>query len=174
MFQSWENHRRTNLFEQFWAPLSSSSNPSLFILERTLFIAYQAIIWKTIENNTIYKMQAWISLLIFNPSQSISQGDLVPTNKLIGFGRCGGCRAGSHRRCRVSSQNYDLRYGDDIATTDLQSSPAILIGGFSNTWTMQITHRLRYTLEEGHKIVDNNDKSKVLAMEGRRGKLAAG
>jgi hypothetical protein len=29
-------------------------------------------------------------------------------------------------------KNYDLRYGNDIPITDLQSSPTILIGGFSN------------------------------------------
>jgi hypothetical protein len=160
VFQSWQNHRRTNLFEQFWAPLSNSSKPVVIYIGAN---SVYRLSGSYLEN---YRKQHHIQnagldfFIDLQPSQSISQGDLVPTNKLIGFGDVAAA-------ARVAStlqsfkQKYDLRYGNDIAITDLQSSPAILIGGFSNAWTMQITHRLRYTLEDGHKIVDNNDRSKV-------------
>jgi hypothetical protein len=42
----------------------------------------------------------------------------------------------------------------------MRSAPVVLIGGYSNSWTLKVTHDLRYTLEDGERIVDNKDKSK--------------
>lgn len=158
--QSWHNQQRANLFKQFWTPFSSSSKPAVIYIGAN---ASYRLSRSYLEN---YRRQhdiqnAGLDFLVdLQPSESIPESDLVPTNKLIGFGDVAATARITSMLAKLG-KNYDLRYGNDITITDLQSSPTILIGGFSNAWTMQITRGLRYTLEQGDKVVDNNDKSKV-------------
>jgi hypothetical protein len=90
---------------------------------------------------------------------AISTSDLIPYNGSIGFGDVA-------VTARVASllvslgQDYDLRYGTDISISDMRSAPVVLIGGYTNSWTLKVAHDLRYTLEDGERIVDNKDKSK--------------
>lgn len=93
------------------------------------------------------------------PNESIPEKELLPTRNFIGFGDV----AATSRivaTLTALGKKYDLRYGDDIAVTDLHASPVIFVGGFSNSWAMQLTHDLRYTLEQGDRIVDHIDSSK--------------
>src|SRR6185437_8912691 len=158
--QSWQNQRRANLFKQFWAPFSSSSKPAVIYIGGNAAYRLSRSYLETYRRQHDIQNAGLDFLVDLQPSASIPESDLVPTNKLIGFGDVAAT-------ARVTSmlakrgKNYDLRYGNDITITDLQSSPAILIGGFSNAWTMQINRGLRYTLEQGDKVVDSNDKSKI-------------
>ena len=72
-----------------------------------------------------------------------------------------------------NQKNYDLRWGQDIAPGDLRNSPAILIGGFNNDWTLEMTHQLRFVFRGSTEIVDTgapgrhwnvrlNEKNQVL------------
>ena len=160
MFNSWHNQRRDNRFKQFWAPFSNSSRPAvIYIGANSAYRLSRSYLENYRREHHI--QNAGLDFFIdLQPSKSISEADLVPTNKLIGFGDV--AAAG-----RITStlaglgKTYDLRYGNDITITDMQSSPVVLIGGFSNAWTMEITRHLRYTLDDIDKVVDNNDKSKV-------------
>jgi hypothetical protein len=151
--------RSKYLFKQFWAPLLSNSKPAMiyiganhtYRLTPTYLDGYRK--QHHLENTS---QEFSIDL---NPTENISMKDLVPVNDLI----CLGDVAATGRIINTLAslgKKYDLRYGHDISITDLRSSPDILIGGFSNPWTMQLTHNLRYTLRLGDRIVDLNDKSK--------------
>jgi len=41
---------------------------------------------------------------------------------------------------------FDLRTGDDVAFSDLRRAPTVLIGGFNNRWTMELSRDLPFTL----------------------------
>jgi hypothetical protein len=61
----------------------------------------------------------------------------------------------------TSKQCQDMfRYGSDIAKGDLINSPAILIGAFNNSWTLNITHQLRFVFKEGDHIEDTRGKTR--------------
>jgi hypothetical protein len=159
-FQSWHNQQRANLFKQFWAPFSSSSKPAVIYIGANAAYRLSRSYLETYRRQHDIQKAGLDFLVDLQPSESIPESDLVPTNKLIGFGDVAATARITSMLAKLG-KNYDLRYGNDITITDLQSSPTILIGGFSNAWTMQITRGLRYTLEQGDKVVDNNDKSKV-------------
>jgi hypothetical protein len=158
--QSWQNQRRANLFKQFWAPFSSSSKPAVIYIGANAAYRLSRSYLETYRRQHDIQNAGLDFLVDLQPSASIPESDLVPTNKLIGFGDVAATARVTSMLAKLG-KNYDLRYGNDITITDLQSSPAILIGGFSNAWTMQINHGLRYTLEQGDKVVDSNDKSKI-------------
>lgn len=158
-FQSWHNQKGT-AFQRFWAPFSSSSKPAVIYIGANASYRLSRSYLENYRKHHDIQNAGLDFFVDLQPSESISESDLVPTNKLIGFGDVAATARVTSTLAKLG-KNYDLRYGNDITITDLQSSPAILIGGFSNAWTMQITRGLRYTLEQDDKIVDNKDKSKV-------------
>jgi hypothetical protein len=152
-------------FQQFWRPLSQSARPVVVYIGANY--AYRISPEFLEEYATQHRLQYsgpefFIDL---DPGGSIQNKNLLPTKNLIGFGDVA---ATSRIVATLTTFNtkYDLRYGDDIAVTDLSSSPVILIGGFSNPWALQLTRKLRYTLEGGDKIVDRQNPSKTWQITG--------
>ncbi len=150
----------TRLYQQFWAPLIQGSRPVL------LYIGANYAYRLSPQYLESYREQHHLSNggpefpVDLKPNGTTANKDLRPTNTLIGFGDV----AATGRLIATLTklgQLYDLRYGDDITVTDLSSSAAVLIGGFSNPWSLKLTHNLRYTLEGGDRIIDHRDTSKV-------------
>lgn len=156
-------HRQTaseKLYAMFWAPLSQSSKPVIVYIGGNytyrLSTAYLDR-YRAEHHLPDAGPEFFINL---QPGNVINEKDLIPTNRLIGFGDvASACRLVSilTRFHRV----YDFRYGNDIAVPDLRSAPAIFIGGFSNAWTMEVTDDLRYSLEHGDRIVDKRHPEDV-------------
>jgi len=90
----------------------------------------------------------------------IDENDLVPTNSLIGFGDVAAAARIASILTRFNTP-YDFRYGNNIAVGDLQSSPTILIGGFSNAWTLEVMRHLPFRLEGGDRIVEGVERKRV-------------
>jgi hypothetical protein len=44
---------------------------------------------------------------------------------------------------------YDLRFGGDLSFGDLRHGSAILIGAFNNSWTLNMTDKLRFVYDSG-------------------------
>ncbi len=49
-----------------------------------------------------------------------------------------------------------LRIGSDLSFADLRTYPSVLIGAFSNRWTLQLNRDLRFHFDEstGEQILD--------------------
>lgn len=147
-------------FDSFWAPVTHSTSAVLIYIGANY--AYR------LSNSFLdsYRLQHHLPnngpefFIDLHKGTSIDEGDLIPTNRYIGFGDVAST-ARIASLLTLSKKKYDLRYGSDIAITDLRSGPAILIGGFSNSWTLEVMHNLRYTLEDGDRIVDHQDKNNV-------------
>lgn len=158
-FQQWQLQEQKLLFKQFWAPFSRSSKPTLIYIGTSPSLRFSP---GYVENYLAHHPEQdphGGTFLGLPSSGSISAKDLVPYNGSIGFGDVAAT-------ARVASllmslgQDYDLRYGSDISISDMRSAPVVLIGGYTNSWTKQVTRNLRFTLEEGGRIVDRKDSSK--------------
>jgi hypothetical protein len=158
--QLWQPQKHNRPYEKFWAPFSSGAKPILLYIGASpsyhLSPGYlEGYLAQHPEQKT--GPGFYIDL---QTTESIPTKELLPINSLIGFGDVAAT-------ARIAStlmsfkENYDLRYGNDISITDLRSSPVVLIGGYSNSWSLQVTHNLRYTLEPGDRIIDHQDKSKL-------------
>ena len=56
---------------------------------------------------------------------------------------------------------YDMRFGGDISVGDLRERPAILVGGFNNSWTLEMTDNLRFVFAYRYQIQDRFDRKRV-------------
>jgi hypothetical protein len=91
----------------------------------------------------------------------LGSDDLVPfTNDFITIGDLSA-------NVRVASllskqgKRFDLRCGEDVAFSDLRQSPAVLIGAFNNSWTMELTGDLPYIFQHSGSMTIRNQASRA-------------
>jgi len=145
--------------KQFWSPVSSSSKPPLIYIGSNYFYR--------LSNDYLSRYRKTHGIQDTIPSSPIvlSSNDIIPakdltwTHSYTGYGDVAATARIVAALTKLGTR-YDLRYGDDISISDLHSSPAILLGGYSNLWSIQLTHGFRYTLGHEGKIVDRDDRSR--------------
>jgi hypothetical protein len=49
-------------------------------------------------------------------------------------------------------KDSEVRIGNEYSSEDLRTSPAIIIGAFSNRWTMEMTSNLHFAFKEDHAV----------------------
>jgi hypothetical protein len=88
--------------------------------------------------------------LPLDPDEKISWGDLfVYTDYGVAAGDVYAAVALSSLLSKIDKPSQ-LRIGTNYTFEDLRNSPAIVVGGFNNKWTMQLTSNLRFALVEDH------------------------
>jgi len=106
----------------------------------------------------------------------LKKGDMIDESELrktelIGFGDVAAAAQIASMLTRFNKR-YDLRYGGDIAVTDFRSSPAFLVGGFSNIWTREVMRDLRFQLEGYDHIVDRENPTRYWRRKSEPGTFA--
>lgn len=127
---------RVTVFDQFWRPFYESPRPVL------LCVAHPVVYH--LSGRSRESAQALVPLadIVRDPDHYVGVGDALALAQLSSF----------FTRAGKSSQ---VRIGDDTSFADLRNSPAILIGAFTNQWTMEFTKDLRFIFdrEEGQILV---------------------
>jgi hypothetical protein len=149
-------HQRPS--DEFWAPVMETQHPILIIMGANR--VYR------INNDFMDRYRAEHHIDNTNEESFIDlkKGDVIDESELrktelIGFGDVAAAARIAAMLTRFN-RHYDLRYGGDIAVTDFRSSPAFLIGGFSNIWTREVMRQLRFQLEGYDHIVDRENSTR--------------
>lgn len=142
----------------FWAPVMETQHPVLIIMGTNR--VYR------INNDFMdrYRVEHHIENTNEESFIDLKKGDVIDESELrktelIGFGDVAAAARIASMLTRFNKR-YDLRYGGDIAVTDFRSSPAFLIGGFSNIWTREVMRQLRFQLEGYDHIVDKENATR--------------
>ncbi|WP_321477588.1 hypothetical protein [uncultured Paludibaculum sp.] len=165
--------RPAGVVEQFWAPVLSSSKPVLiycgqpvvYFLSREVHEAYRTV---------RPEHQRGSSPVLLDPKAVLHGRDIIPvTEQFVGIGN-------AHAAALLSSmfaargKAVELRYANDLSFSELRSSPAVLIGAFSNLWTLEMTGQLRFVFQQDQgqrRILDQSNKRswalKDLAADGK-------
>lgn len=165
--------RPTSVLDRFWSPVMSTTKPVLiycgqpvvYFLSRDVHDAYKA---------TNPSHQRGSTPVLLEPDATLHGRDIIPvTEQFVGIGN-------AHAAVLLSTmfagrgKPVELRYANDLSFSDLRSSPAVLIGAFSNLWTLEMTGKLRFVFEQDQgqrRILDNTNKQswslKNLAPDGK-------
>jgi hypothetical protein len=161
---------RQSKFVAFWALMMDTQHPVLIIMgaNRVYRLNYDFL--------DRYRVEHHIEDTNYESFIDLRKGDVIDESQLrkielIGFGDAAAAARLASMLTRFN-KHYDLRYGGDIAVTDFQSSPAFLIGGFSNIWTLEVMRQLRFQLEGYDHIVDKKNPSHVWRRKSGPGTLA--
>ena len=144
---------RATALDRFWAPAVRSGSPVLiycgqpvaYFLARSLHDRYGP---------------ARGGALAIPPDAVVKGSEIVPvTGQFVGIGNA---HTASMLAVLLAKRNksVEIRYADDLSFGDLRSGPAVLVGAFSNLYTLEMQDNLRFVFEqEGgpRRIRDKSD-----------------
>jgi len=144
-FKHHRDERNIEIAKRFWAPLISGPKPPLIYIGANYFYRLSNEYLSRYRKLNNIEPTIPASPIVFNDSDVIMAKDLNLTHSYTGYGDVAATARIVSALTKLGSK-YDLRYGDDIAISDLHASPAILLGGYSNLWSIQLTQGFRYAL----------------------------
>jgi len=156
---AWAIHRsagQKSALAEFWSPVFATRQPVLICLAKP--VAYR-------PNEDIYRLYSRThpgtfqteadranNPLPLDPDTKLTWGDLfVYADYGVAAGDVYAATAVSTLLGRLDKPSQ-LRIGANYTYADLRNSPAVVIGGFNNRWTMQLTSNLHFAF-----IEDNQD-----------------
>lgn len=153
----WVRHGRSAeaALNNFWSPMFATSRPLLICLPKPIFYRPSFSLYKRHEStphefdNEVDRMNNPPRL---QPDERITWGDMT---EFPDFGVSKGDVKAAFRLAALVTRlgkDNEVRVGNDYAWDDLRSGPAIVIGAFSNPWTMKLTAGLHFSFAEDRGI----------------------
>ena len=152
---------RQTAFERFWSPVLSNPNKSLIYLGSNAVYSLSApFLEKYRQQHSLDKLETMGReiLVPLSPSDTLTGNDLIPIRDT--FVTIGDAAATARIASFLSQRKkaYDMRFGGDISVGDLRERPAILVGGFNNSWTLEMTDSLRFVFAYQFQIQDRFER----------------
>jgi len=152
---------RETAFERFWSPILTNPNHGLvYVGSNAVYSLSPAFLDKYRQEHHLDKVETMGRefFVPVGPNDLITGNDLVPMKDT--YVTVGDVAATANIAAFLSLRKkaYDFRFGGDISVGDLRERPAILIGGFNNSWTLEMTDNLRYVFAYQHQIQDRFDR----------------
>jgi hypothetical protein len=144
-----------SVLDQFWSPIFSTRQPVLICLAKS--VAYRPV-------ESVYRRYARThpgtfqteaersnTPLPLDPDEQLTWGDFfMYADYGVAAGDVQAAVALSVLLGRIDKP-MQLRIGSNYTYEDLRNSPAVVVGGFNNRWTMQLTSNLHFAFIEDHE-----------------------
>ncbi len=139
---------------QFWSPALASSKPLLICLPKPILYRPTAELYKRSAqvpgefDREVYRMNhrphlqpedklTWSEMFEFY-DYGVGQGDVQAAVRLSNF-------------MGHQGKDSEVRIGNGYSYEDLRNSPAVVIGAFSNPWTIEMTSELHFSFVDDAK-----------------------
>ena len=145
---------QSTALDQFWAPVLESDRPILLCVAHPVVYNVRGRARELLAQTPVPD-QLPSSDVRPDPDNFVGIGDAFTLAQLSGF-------------LSRHGKTVHLRTGNDVSFADLRDQPAILIGAFTNQWTIEMTSNLRYVFERSrglHVVKDRMNASQVWARE---------
>jgi len=157
-------YRRTpqpTAVDLFWSPVLASTKPVLLYCGQPVVYFLSRDVHEIYAAGALPERTHSAAPVALAPDAVLHGRDIIPvTDQFVGIGN-------AHTAALLSAwfatkaKPVEIRYANDLSFSDLRSSPAVLIGAFSNAWTLQMTAQLRFVFEQEQgvrRIRDRNSK----------------
>jgi hypothetical protein len=154
---------RETAFDRFWAPVLKTPNRSvIYVGSNAVFRLSQDFVDRYRREHQLGKVESMgREFLVPLGSNDVVHGnDLNPEKDTYVTVGDAGATARIASLLSVRKKSYDMRFAGDISVGDLRERPAILIGAFNNSWTLEMTDNLRFGFSYRNQIQDRFDKSR--------------
>jgi hypothetical protein len=154
---------RPSALQQFWTPVFSTSQPVLICLPKPVFYRPSPAMYdnyaKAHPGTFQTQVERFNQPIPLAPDQKILWGDMVtfPDFGLVSGDVYAGFRI-SEALGRIGKPSQ-IRIGNESSFDELRGSPAVLIGSYSNRWTMEMTSDLRFVFEEQNGVLWIRDRT---------------
>jgi hypothetical protein len=133
---------------QFWAPALTSSKPLLICLPKPIFYRPSAELYKR-SAKTPGEFDREVDRMTHRPD--LQPDDTIAWGDMVEYYDYGVSQGDVQAAVRLSSflghqgKDSEVRIGSGYSYTDLRNSPAVVIGAFSNPWTIEMTSGLHFS-----------------------------
>jgi len=133
--------------ERFWEPVLASSKPAMICLGHPVVYLLSKRIHDAARKEYGSKPELGPTVLKLSPREILGSDVIPASDQFVGLGDAkAGFLLGTF--LKGLGKSSEMRIGTDVPFSDLRDFPVILIGAFSNRWTMQISNQFRFTFEE--------------------------
>ena len=152
---AWWWHTRPNAaLVTFWRPWVSSSRPVLISIGSNAVYRFTDDVTGAYQREHHLEAHGDEFFLPLAADQVIRGKDLIPAyNSFVALGDVAAASA-VVGTLATQRQTYQERFPEDISFVELRNSPSVLIGGFNNPMTIELTRRLPFVLRGGSEIDD--------------------
>jgi hypothetical protein len=154
---------RETAFDRFWSPVLKAPNRSvIYVGSNAVYYLSGDFVDRYRREHRLDKVESMgREFLVPLGSNDVVNGkDLVPEKDTYVTVGDTAATARIASLLSVRKKPFDMRFGGDISVGDLRERPAILIGGFNNSWTLEMTDELRFVFSYRHQIEDRFDQSR--------------
>ena len=158
---------RSSPIVQFWQPVLDSPAPAVFCLGNAPVYRLSGEAIQAHFREYPEDMVSGSRLFQLRPGERFGAADLVPVPEM--YTHVALVFALSRVGALLSSygKTYTVRNSSEVSFRELRAQPAILLGAFSNRWTLPLTSELRFKLDDRvHGIVDRQSPGRVWSAEG--------
>jgi len=150
-FRIYHRAPSVTVLNQFWSPIFATSKPALICLPMPIFYRPSTAVFKRSEKSPgefdkeVDRMNGRPHL---RPNDRIAWSDMVEDNDFgVSKGDVKAAFLLSNLLLKMG-KDMELKVGSDYGWDDLRNAPAIVIGAFSNPWSMKITSGLHFSFVE--------------------------
>lgn len=160
VFTAGWNGTQASQFKAFWVPWTGSSKPII------IAIGSNAVYRLSDNMNDQYAREHHLEthgeefFVPLAPDASVKGDDLRPAEN--SFVALGDVAAVSNIVASLTrqKQSFQERFPNDISFAELRNNPSLLIGGFNNPMTLELTKNLRFVLGARNEIDDTQDRNR--------------
>lgn len=145
--------------DRFWTPFLQSSESVLFCLGHAQVFTLSPEFRSAYFHDHPPSKDPEPRAVQLAPEQPVKGKDLVSVQgQFVGIGGAQSVQMLSSLFA-ARGKSSSLRIGSDLSFADLRTHPTVLIGAFSNRWTLQINRDVRFYFDEatGEQICDRKD-----------------
>jgi hypothetical protein len=141
-------------FRAFWQPWSSSSKPVIIAVGSNAVYRLSDQLTDRYAREHNLETQGMEFFVPTGPDSSITGADIQPA--VNSFVALGDVAAVSTIVAALTSQQqpFQERFPDDISFAELRNNPTVLVGGFNNPMTIELTKDLPFVLRARNEIDD--------------------
>lgn len=152
--------RAETVVDRFWSPVLNSPRSVFIYCGQPVVYFLSPEVHERFRARMPAEKRRGSYVVTLAPEETVLGRDIVPvTDQFVGIGNA---HTAAVLTAFLSSRGrpVELRYGNDISFTDLRNSPSVLIGAFSNLWTLEMTSRLRFVFEQEGAVRRIRDRAK--------------
>jgi len=151
--------RPRSIVDQFWAPVLESPRGVLIYCGQPVVYFLSRDVHERYRRTAAAGKPRGSYAVTLDPAETLRATDVIPvTDQFVGIGNA---HTSSLLAAMFAARQkpVEIRYASDLSFSDLRGSPSVLIGAFSNQWTLEMQGQLRYAFEQEGGVRRIRDKS---------------
>ncbi len=150
----WLQQKVFSAERRFWAPVAQTGQSTLIYLGSNVAYRFTDAFMQHYRATHNVQQNGPEFFVDLPPDSTVRASDLAPARST--FVTTGDLNAAVQTATLLSGMKHEftLRAGDDVSFGDLRNHPLVLIGGFNNPWTLEVTGELPFSFHGGTRIED--------------------